>query len=66
MKKMLLVAFIAAVIVVQGTAIQSVWAGEGSEAELKTVLLLLSGKSCRNDEKRRSQTMSRTDHTFAK
>lgn len=47
MKKMLLVAFIAAVIVVQGTAIQSVWAGEGSEADIKTVLLLLSGKSCR-------------------
>lgn len=57
MKKMLLVAFIAAVIVVQGTAIQSVWAGEGSEAELKNSVAVTIGKKLSPMmKKRRSQT----------
>lgn len=54
---MLLVAFIAAVIVVQGTAIQSVWAGEGSEAELKNSVAVTIGKKLSPMmKKRRSQT----------
>lgn len=63
---MLLVAFIAAVIVVQGTAIQSVWAGEGSEAELKQCCCYYREKAVANDEKTSFANKSRTDHTFAK